>query len=100
MIVTLPHIYPENHRFSTNPSIHADRIRRRASSSRNHSKLGNCNLNRSTVRWRVAPTVELVGSKRRESVEPSDVEDKSMILFGASVVCSLPHIKILEELWV
>src|SRR5882757_10392009 len=98
MIVTLPRIYPENHRFSINPSIHTDRARRRASSTCEVPELGNCNLNRSTVRWRVAPTVELVGSKRRESVKPSDVEDEFMVLLGASIVCSLPHIKVLEEL--
>jgi len=98
MIVTLPRVYPENHRFSINPSIHTDRARRRASSTCEVPELGNCNLNRSTVRWRVAPTVELVGSKRCESVEPSDVEDEFMVLLGASVVCSLPRIKVLEEL--
>src|SRR5882757_556624 len=100
MIVTLPRIYPENHRFSINSSIHTDRTRRRASSACEIAQLGNCNLNRSTVRWRVAPTVELVGSKRRESVEPSDVKDEFVILLGASIVCSLPCVKVLEELWV
>src|SRR5882757_8879107 len=98
MIVTLPRVYPENHRFSINSSIHTDRTRRRASSACEIAQLGNCNLNRSTVRWRVAPTVELVGSKRRESVETSDVEDEFMVLLGASIVCSLPRIKVLEEL--
>src|SRR5882757_11470906 len=98
MIVTLPRIYPENHRFSINSSIHTARTRRRASSACEIAQLGNCNLNRSTVRWRVAATVELVGSKRRKSVEPSDVEDEFMVLLRASVVCSLPSVKILEEL--
>src|SRR5882757_6026957 len=98
MIVTLPRVYPENHRFSINPSIHTDRARRRASSTCEVPELGNCNLNRSTVRWRVAPTVELVGSKRCESVEPSDVEDEFMVLLSASVICSLPRVKVLEEL--